>query len=154
VTAAPLKHSFTVDCPVDHAFDMWARRTSLWWPTGHTVTAEAGLEVVFEPRPGGRIFERTPSGREEDWGEILLWEPPARLAYVWHLRQDRADATEVEVAFTPETDARTRVDIEHRGWERLGARATEGRERNERGWAGLLPHYVEAIERGAVPWPT
>ena len=151
---APLKHSFTVECPVEHAFDMWARRTSLWWPAGHTVTAEPGLEVVFEPRPGGRIFERTPSGREEDWGEILVWEPPARLAYVWHLRQDRADATEVEIAFTEEAEARTRVDIEHRGWDRLGAKAEGRRERNERGWAGLLPHYVEAVNRGAASWPT
>jgi uncharacterized protein YndB with AHSA1/START domain len=150
----PLRHSFTVDCPVEHAFDMWARRTSLWWPSGHTVTAEPGLEVVFEPRSGGRIFERTQAGREEDWGEILVWEPPSRLAYIWHLRQDRADATEVEIAFTAEGADRTRVDIEHRGWERLGSKAGERRERNERGWAGLLPHYVEAIERGAALWHT
>ena len=150
----PLRHSFTVECPVEHAFDTWARRTSLWWPTGHTVSAEPGLEVVFEPRPGGRIFERTPSGREEDWGEILVWEPPARLAYIWHLRQDRADATEVEISFTPESGERTRVDIEHRGWDRLGNHAEDRRERNERGWAGLLPHYVEAVNRGVPSSPT
>ena len=96
----PLRQSFTVACAPEHAFATWAERTSLWWPAGHTVTAEPGLEIVFEPRPGGRIFERTPAGREEDWGEVIAWEPPRRLAYLWHLRQDRADATEVEITFT------------------------------------------------------
>ncbi|CAN5581978.1 hypothetical protein BH20ACT18_BH20ACT18_09360 [soil metagenome] len=51
-------------------------------------------------RPGGRIFEPTSEGREEDWGEVLTWEPPRRLTYLWHLRADRGDATEVEIAFT------------------------------------------------------
>src|SRR5262249_43002769 len=78
------------------------------------------LIVTFEPRPGGRIYERTPGGREHDWGEVLAWEPPRRLVYLWHLRFDRADATEVEVTFTP-VEGGTRVRIEHRGWERLGA---------------------------------
>jgi mannose-6-phosphate isomerase-like protein (cupin superfamily) len=137
----PLRLAFTVDCAAEHAFELWSARTSFWWPVGHTVTAEPGLEVVVEPRVGGRIFERTPAGREEDWGEIVLWEPPRRLAYTWHLRQDRADTTEVEIAFTPQADGSTRVEIEHRGWERLGAPAEERRERNRRGWGGVTPRY-------------
>jgi hypothetical protein len=36
------------------------------------------------------------------------------------------------------------VTIVHRGWERLGAKGPERRARNERGWAGLIPHYVGA----------
>ena len=50
------------------------------------------LVVTFESRPGGRIFERTPEGVEHDWGEILAWEPPHRLAYRWHLGTDRGRA--------------------------------------------------------------
>jgi uncharacterized protein YndB with AHSA1/START domain len=145
----PLRLSFTVECPVDGAFATWAGRTSLWWPVGHTVTAEADLEIVFEPRAGGRIFERTPAGREEDWGQVLAFEPPRRLAYLWHLRQDRADATEVEIRFSSDPDGGTRVDIEHRGWERLGARGAERRDTNRRGWSGLLPHYVNACLTGS-----
>jgi len=58
----PLRMSFDVDCTVDHAFDIWTHRTSSWWPVEHTVTAEPGLQVVFEGRAGGRIFERTAAG--------------------------------------------------------------------------------------------
>jgi len=36
------------------------------------------------------------------------------------------------------------VTIVHRGWERLGARAPERRERNRRGWDGLVPHFRAA----------
>ena len=76
---------------------------------------------------------------------MLAWEPPKLLRYTWHLRVDRADATEVEIRFEPSGDG-TLVTVEHSGWERLGARAAERRERNERGWAGLLPHYVAACQ--------
>ena len=74
-------------------------------------------------------------------------EPPGRLVYSWHLRQDAADATEVEITFAPAGDAATAVRIEHRGWERLGERGPGLRERNVRGWAGLLPAYVSAAGR-------
>jgi uncharacterized protein YndB with AHSA1/START domain len=150
----PLRLDFTVACPPGSAFALWTARTSLWWPRGHTVTTEEGLEIVFEPRAGGRIFERTPDGREADWGEVLDWEPPRRLRYSWHLRFDRADATEVEITFAPAEDGGTRVEIEHRGWERLGGVGPERRERNRRGWEGLLPHYVDAVNQGAATWPT
>jgi uncharacterized protein YndB with AHSA1/START domain len=139
----PLELAFTVDCPVEQAFDLWARRTSLWWPSGHSVSAAPGLTVAFEPHVGGRIYERTAEGEEHDWGEVLVWEPPSRLAYLWHLRFDRSDATEVEVSFEPATEG-TAVTIVHRGWERLGAAAEERRERNLKGWSGVLEHYRAA----------
>ena len=139
----PLELRFAVDCSPEHAFDVWAARTSLWWPHGHSVSADPGLTVTFEPRPGGRIFERTPDGTEHDWGEVLDWEPPHRLRYLWHLRFDRADATEVEIVFAPAGEG-TDVTITHRGWERLGAKGPERRERNRRGWDGLIPHYRQA----------
>ena len=98
---APLELAFTVACPPEHAFSVWTERTSLWWPASHSVSADPGLSVTFEPRAGGRIFERTASGEEHDWGRIVEWEPPRRLVYRWHLRQDREDATRVEISFAP-----------------------------------------------------
>lgn len=139
----PLEIAFTVACAPAHAFDVWTARTSLWWPTGHSVSADPDLEVTIEPRPGGRIFERTSAGVEHDWGEILEWEPPRRLRYLWHIRRDRRDATEVEIGFAAHDDG-TLVTIVHRGWERLGAAGPDWRDRNRQGWAGLLPHFQQA----------
>jgi uncharacterized protein YndB with AHSA1/START domain len=140
----PLRFTFEVACPVEHAFAVWTAQTSRWWPISHSVTVEPGLAVIFEGRIGGRIFERTPAGHEVAWGEVTAWEPPHRLAYLWHLRADRADATEVEIRFVAQGDAVTRVEIEHRGWERLGARGPDRRDANRSGWIGLLPHFVAA----------
>jgi hypothetical protein len=140
----PLRFAFEVECPVEDAFDLWTRRTSSWWPRSHTVTGEQGLQVVFEGRPGGRIFERTPAGREVEWGQITVWEPPRRLCYLWYIRTDRADATEVEIRFNGSGDALTRVEIEHRGWERIGASGPVWRDANNGGWSGVLPDYRAA----------
>jgi hypothetical protein len=141
----PIRLSFEVDCPADHAFRTWTRGISRWWPADHTVSGDDDVSVVLEGMVGGRIFERTAAGVEHDWGEVTVWEPPRRLGYLWHLRTDRADATEVEVRFLAQGEARTLVEIEHRGWERLGARGESWRERNLGGWSTLLPHFVAAV---------
>jgi len=141
----PIRIAFDVAAPPEHAFEVWTARISQWWPADHTVTVEADLTVVLEGRVGGRIFERTRDGVEHDWGEVTVWDPPTRLAYLWHLRRDRAEATEVEVHFVDRGDATTRVEIEHRGWERLGADGAPLRDRNLGGWATLLPYYEAAV---------
>ena len=144
----PLEIAFSVECVPERAFDLWSERMSMWWPSGHSVSADPGLTVTFEPHVGGRIFETTSTGEEHAWGEVLVWEPPRRLVYLWHLRFDRSDATEVEVTFEPAVEG-TAVTILHRGWERLGAAAEERRERNERGWSGVIEHYRAACASAA-----
>ena len=139
----PIRLSFEVDCPADHAFEVWTARIGQWWPADHTASGKPDTTVILERRPGGRIFERTTAGTEHDWGEVTIWEPPTRLGYLWHLRRDRADATEVEIQFI-DRGASTRVEIEHRAWEVLGAEAESWRDRNHGGWATLLPHFVAA----------
>ena len=140
----PIRLSFDVDCALDHAFETWTARIDTWWPLDHTVSAEDGLAVTLETRPGGRIFERTPGGLEHEWGEVTIWEPPTRFGYLWHLRRDRADATEVEIRFIDRGDGGTRVEIVHTGWERLGTDGQAWRDRNQGGWATLLPHFIGA----------
>ena len=149
----PISLAFELACPPEHAFDVWTGRISTWWPLDHTASGEAGLSVVLEGRQGGRIYERTPRGDEHDWGEVTTWEPPARLGYLWHLRQDRANPTEVEIRFVPLPGSRTRVEIEHRGWERLGDAGVAMRDRNNGGWASLLPHFVRAANQVASEDP-
>ena len=143
---APLRLSFEVDCAVEHAFATWTDRIAIWWPISHTMSGEPQLTVVFEGRVGGRIFERTSAGQELEWGQVTVWEPPRRLGYVWHLRATREDATDVEISFAPLGGSRTAVTIEHRGWERLGDRGPSWRDRNQAGWSGLLPHFVDACK--------
>jgi hypothetical protein len=140
----PLRFSFSVECPVEHAFDVWTTRTSTWWPKTSTISHADGLEVIFEGREGGRIFERTPAGQEIEWGEITVWEPPRRLRYLWHIATDRASATEVEITFSDLGDETTLVKIEHRGWEKLGERGPDWRDTNLGGWDGTLPYFIAA----------
>ncbi len=142
----PLRLAFEVACPASHAFETWTERTSMWWPPAHTVTHDPKAIVVFEPHVNGRIFERSSSGREVDWGRITSWDPPRRLVYQWHIATDPESATEVEIAFVDLGD-RTRVEIEHRGWERLGDRGRGWREMNQAGWDGVLGPYAEACTR-------
>jgi Activator of Hsp90 ATPase homolog 1-like protein len=143
----PLQLSFGVACTVDHAFRVWTSGIAMWWPADHTVSGEAGSLIVLEPVVGGRIYERTSTGVEHDWGEVTIWEPPTRLGYLWHLRRDRADATDVEIRFVEEGPGATRVEIDHRGWERLGTDAEDWRTRNRAGWETLLPHYRLVVEQ-------
>jgi hypothetical protein len=143
----PLRISIQVACSADHAFSVWTSHASLWWPLAHTMTGEKGLQVVFEPHAGGRIFERTPAGLEVEWGQIIHWEPPQRLGYLWHIATDREHATEVEIHFVPLDTNQTRVDIEHRGWERLGELGPGWRNENRSGWDGVLQDYIAACVR-------
>ncbi len=73
---APLRISFDVDCPPQHAFAVWTSKIGTWWPRDHTVSGDAE-EVVLESGAGGRIYERTSAGVRHEWGEITVWEPPA-----------------------------------------------------------------------------
>ena len=137
----PLRIEVSVDGPPRHAFAVWTEQIDRWWPRSHSVSGDPA-EVVLEPRLGGRIFERTHEGDELPWGEITRWDPPNGFAYLWHIRRDRSDATDVSITFAPRQDGGTLVVIVHRGWERLGENGLAWRDANQGGWDGLLPHYL------------
>ncbi len=141
--AEPLVVSFKVATSADRAFDLWANRTELWWPKGHTMSGDEDVEIVFEAQPGGRIFERTAAGAEHEWGEVLTWEPPGRLRYLWHVFFDRSEATTVQVDFAPRGAAETEVTITQTGFEALGAAGEERRKRTHNAWAALTGLYRE-----------
>jgi uncharacterized protein YndB with AHSA1/START domain len=140
----PLRLSYEIDCPPEHAFDVWTTRLSMWWPKGHSTSGDPDTTVVLEPRQGGRIFERTHDGTEIDWGEITRWNPPTGLGYLWHIGRDREEATDVDLTFADIGGGRTRLDIVQVGWERLGAEGQAWRDANTNGWGALIPAFLAA----------
>ena len=144
----PLRMSFDVACSAEHAFTVWTSGIGTWWPTDHTVSGQSDLVIILQSGVGGRIYERTADGVEHDWGEVTVWKPPTKLAYLWHLRRDRTYATEVEIHFLAQGSTTTRIEIEHRGWEQLGDDGEEWRDRNRAGWQTLLPHFLAASSNG------
>jgi len=149
-TDLAIRRSLVVDAPVERAFEVFTEGFGGWWPVsthsvGASIVDKPVRTAVFEPCLGGRVYEVMEDGTEAEWAEVTAWEPPARLVYLWHLKRDRAEATEVEIRFESTAPDSTRVDIEHRGWERLGAEGQTWRDRNMGGWATLLPHYQSVV---------
>jgi uncharacterized protein YndB with AHSA1/START domain len=137
-----VRKTVTVSASLEHAFNVFTEGIATWWPLGkYSVKEELADDVVFEARLGGRVYERWEGG-EENWGEVLAWEPPRRIVFSWHPGRDSKESTEIEVRFSEDGDA-TKVELEHRGWERLGDRAKEARAGYDSGWTGVLERYVE-----------
>ncbi len=141
----PIVVEFDVKATPEHAFDVWTSKPSLWWPRSHTVSGGPDLTVVFEQFPGGRIYERSSGGTEHEWGEVLIWEPPLRVGYLWHLFFDRSEATEITVTFV-ETDDGSRVRLVQTGFEKLGEEVgRERRRRTNHAWLEVTGHYRQSV---------
>jgi uncharacterized protein YndB with AHSA1/START domain len=148
----PVRKSVFVPLPSDAAFDLFVRRIHEWWPlAARSVFLEDAASCHAEPRVGGRLYERHRDGREETWGRFLTFEDGKRVVFTWHPGIADTSATEVEINFLPVT-SETRVDVEHRHWERLGERASFVRGIVDGGWPGILARF-EALARGAEHLP-
>ena len=55
----------------------------------------------------------------------------------------------MELTFVDIGDGRTRLDIVHAGWDRLGSGGQALRDANTNGWAALIPRYLEAARMPA-----
>ena len=141
----PIHKSVLVEAPVEDAWVVFTARLASWWPMAtHSLGREEVETVVLEPREGGRMYERLHDGTEQDWGRVIAWEPPHRLSVAWSVNQSDGDQpTEWEVRFSADGDA-TRVDLEHRGWERMSVGADERRESYDNGWPGVLDAFTSA----------
>lgn len=143
-TDLTIRKAITVPVPPAEAFEAFTGRIGSWWPLAtHSLGGERAATVVIEGRVDGRVYELT-DGEERDWGRVLAWEPPHRLVLEWHVNRDRPAPTEVEVRFSAEGDG-TRVELEHRAWERLGEQASEASEGYRGGWDVVLGRYVASV---------
>ena len=142
-----IRKSIHVARPVDVAFKVFAEEMSGWWPLhdGFAYAGDKAKDIIVEGREGGRFYERATDGEEFDIGTVVVWDPPSRMVITWS-QDDWAAPTEVEVAFAPDRDG-TRVDLEHRGWDRVGARGAEGQTGWDDGWDFVLSKYADAMGR-------
>lgn len=142
---APILKSIHVRRGVEDAFRIFTAETGTWWPVDrYSIGGEERISgVVFEQAEGGRIYEVWDDGTQCDWATLLAWEPPHRFVMAWQPNKDRPAPTEVEVRFVAEADG-TRVELEHRAWERLGEQGAAAREGYAGGWDHTLDRYAKA----------
>jgi Activator of Hsp90 ATPase homolog 1-like protein len=138
---------------VGEAFQVFTGEIGGWWPAAIHPVAPARVEVVaLEGRDGGRLYGRRRDGGEVDWARVLAWEPPERLLLGWAPTPERPAVTEVEVRFTAVAPDHTRVELEHRGWDRLGDQAARVRAGYRDGWPGVLDAFAGTAMAAQHRW--
>jgi hypothetical protein len=153
---SPIRKAVVVDLAHEAAFQLFTQAMRTWWPVGsHSIGGARAQEARFVGGVGGRIYEVLDDGTEYDWGRVTVWEPPQRFVCSWDPSVEARTPTEVEVRFLAEGPDRTRVELEHRGWERIGERARLGRESyaGAGGWTEVLGEYVRAAAGPAPSRP-
>ena len=126
-TAPAVHHEITVGVPQERAFTLFTERFDDVKPHDHTLLTTPIARSVLEPFVGGRLYDLAEDGSTLTWGEVLVFEPPGRLVFGWHLNPefeveaDPARFSEVEVRFVAEAPDRTRVVLDHRHLDRHGA---------------------------------
>jgi uncharacterized protein YndB with AHSA1/START domain len=152
-TDTSIRTSVVVAAPIDHAFRVFTEDFDRVKPRDHNLLPVEIAETVFEPRVGGRIFDRGVDGSECQWARVLVYEPPERVVFswdiapTWEIETDLEKTSEVEVRFTAAGDDRTRVELEHRHLDRHGDGWEEERDAvdGEGGWPLYLERFAELV---------
>ena len=152
----PVRKSIVVQATAKKAFEVFTAGIDRWWPKTHGIGAGPVIESVIEPFVGGRWYSRHADGVEAVVGHVLVWEPAQRFVCSWEISADWKSepgsvfASEVEVRFVPESPGVTRVELEHRNFERMAAPGGE-KMRNEvdRGWPTIMQLFADEISREA-----
>jgi uncharacterized protein YndB with AHSA1/START domain len=145
-TETTFRCSLTVGVAPERAFRAFTQGMGSWWPASHHIAAAPFVDVVVEPRVGGRWYEVAEDGSECRWGTVLTWAPPRHLALSWHLDADfaydadPARSSRVDIHFTPAGEGATLVELAHSGLERHGDRwqALRAALGSPDGWPGIL----------------
>jgi uncharacterized protein YndB with AHSA1/START domain len=155
ISIAPVRKNVTVAASAQRAFEVFTAGIDRWWPKSHGIGTTPLVASVIEPFEGGRWYSRHEDGSEVGIGHVRIWQPPERFVVSWEISADwkpdarAALASEVEVRFVAEAAARTRVEVEHRDFERMGAAAGEKmRGAVNGGWPGLLELFAKSAAGG------
>jgi uncharacterized protein YndB with AHSA1/START domain len=148
-----VRRTVTVEVSQQRAFEVFTAGFGSWWPKAYSLGASDMADFVLEPKVGGRWYEVGVDGTECDTGRVLAYEPPERVVFSWQLNEqwqydpDPSHASEVEVRFIAEGPSRTRIDLEHRGFERHGAGADGVRAGIDAptGWTYVLDLFAQHV---------
>jgi len=151
VTIAPVRRSIRVSASQAHAFDVFTAGLGRWWPLDHGIGKTPRKGMVMETRLGGHWYELAEDGSRTNVGKIIVWEPPQRFVMTWNInsrwKPDTTLGSEVEVKFIADGANATRVELEHRKFEQMGAEAGESMRKDvDRGWPGLLEMFKRRAE--------
>jgi len=153
IEIAPVRKSVVVDASPPQAFAVFTSGIDRWWPKSHGIGATPITQSVIEPFVGGRWYTHHEDGSDVVLGHVRVWEPAQRLVVSWEVSAEwkpdprPAFTSEVEVRFTAEAGG-TRVELEHRNFERLGAAAGEKMRKDvDGGWPAILDLYVKDVLR-------
>jgi uncharacterized protein YndB with AHSA1/START domain len=153
VRIAPVRKSIRVKASQAHAFEVFTSGLDRWWPRKASIGSSPLKSNVFEPRAGGYWYQVGEDGSRADVGKILVWEPPHRFVMTWDInsnwKPDTTVGSEVEVRFVADGPDATRVDLEHRKFERMGAEPGEKMRKDvDGGWPGKLELFKAKVEAG------
>lgn len=149
--------STRIAAPPQRVFTAFTEDISAWWQPNTLFRFSKGRPgtLSFEPGEHGRLVERKPGGAEFVVGEVLIWEPPHRLALTWNQESfEPGQETELRVRFD-EVGGGTRVTVEHFGWDgipidhvaRHGFELTLFQRRFAEWWQALLAGLGSVAER-------
>ena len=155
IQIAPVRKSVVVDGTPAEAFEFFTGKIDRWWPKEHHIGQTPVVESLIEPFVGGRWFSKHEGGEESVVGHVVVWQPAERFVVTWEISgewksEPRIEfASEVEVRFIAESAARTRVELEHRGFERMEKGGEAMRDGVDNGWPGILDSYAALCARKA-----
>jgi uncharacterized protein YndB with AHSA1/START domain len=152
-TVTPVRTAVTVEASIERAFEAFTDGFDRWWPRSHHIGTKPMARAVLEAKKDGRLFELADDGTECDWGKVLVCEAPARIVFSWQINgawkyePEITRASEVEIRFVAIGVKRTRVELEHRHFERHGEAGAAIRKAvgSPEGWTGILEKLVATL---------
>lgn len=153
MSIAPVVRSVQVAVPPARAFELFTGQMGKWWPVEHHIAPSPFVEIVIEPMPGGRWFERDADGAECPWGKVLEWEPPGRAVLGWQLNAnfeyDPGFLNEVELTFVGNAEG-TLMTLTHHNMQRFGDAAAQLAPAMGEGWAQIIGQFQALADSDAA----
>jgi uncharacterized protein YndB with AHSA1/START domain len=134
-----LTRTISLNCGIEHAFEVFTDKVDLWWPRGHRKHRDGTLRLA-----GDVLIDRGPDGTEWTMAAIAEIDPPSLLRLDWYPGSPGAP-TAVEVRFSGDGD-RTEIIVTHRPLLETKSIWPQRVELFERGWSTVLPALKTYIE--------